>query len=541
MADASCTPIQADTRQDMSILLPSGVLLFIIITLSVLYPERAESVLASIYAPFIAHTGIVYLWATFIMILTSVFFICSRYGNIRFGEPGEKPEFGAVTWIIMMFSAGVAGAVLFWSIVEPLSHISSPPLYAEPLSRAAYDWSLAYVLLHWGPITWPWYAVTALPICYMLYRKKKPVLRISAVAGPAIGEKAVQGWIGKVIEVFFVDGFIFSNTTVMSICVPIGVQAFAMLMGIQPTFIMQVILLAISMAIFILCSGSGLKQGIVLLSRAKVTIVILMIFYVLFAGPTSELLSIFTNAFGKMVGNWPTMLFWTSPWQKESFPQDWTIFYCLWMASYGPFMGLFIAKISRGRTIRQVLLMSILGGMAGAYFIHGVFGSYTLWAQHSGLIDAVSILKNKGGNEALISVLMSLPYSQILLAGYTLFTVIFIATNLNSSSYILACAATRRLTVGAEPTRGACFFWALVQGVLALTVISLGGMGAAKIFGNFSGAFMLVPICFAMFTLYKFVSEHDMVKEELNERRAAAGEKIEPECDPELDEQPEKA
>ncbi|GFH63454.1 MAG: BCCT transporter [Candidatus Desulfovibrio kirbyi] len=507
--EIDATP-QVDLRQDKKILIPAAIVLFFIVVVSLLNPGATEKCLNSLYVPFVKYTGTYYLWVTFAMIFLSVYFICSRYGAIRFGDPGEKPEFGEGAWIAMMFCSGVAGAVMFWSIVEPLFNLAFPPQYAKALSREAYDWSLAYVLLHWGPVTWPWYAVTALPICFMFYRLKKPVLRISAVAGPVIGEKAVNGWAGSALEVFFIIGLVFSNTAVMGVSLPIVAQALSALVGHPPTFGLQAGILVASTAIFTTSVTLGLKRGIKVLSWINVFIALGMVTFTFVVGPTTQIFNSFTNAFGKMVGNFFDMLFWTSPWQTDSFPQDWTIFYALWMASYGPFMGLFIARISRGRTVRQVLLMSILGGMSGSFLIHGVFGSYTLNVQMSGLVDAVGLLKDSGGPAALIAVLQTLPLSGIVLIGYCLFSTIFLATSVDSSAYILACSATKKLAPGTEPSLFSRFFWAILQGGLALAVISLGGLAPAKIFANFSGALMLVPIAFAVIALFKFIKDIDM-------------------------------
>ncbi len=499
---------------DMRIAAPAAIVLLSIVAGSILAPEASEKVLQSIYGPFAKHTGAFYLWVTFIMIALSAFFACSRFGSIRFGEPGEKPEFSDSAWIAMMFCSGVAGAVMFWSIVEPLWNLAAPPQYAAALSREAYDWSLAYVLLHWGPVTWPWYAMTALPICYMFYRMKTPVLRISSVAEPVLGAKAANGWIGRGIEIFFIVGLIFSNTAVMGVSLPIVAHAFGTLTGLEPSFNMQVCILVVSTAIFTTSVTLGLKKGIKVLSYANVVIAVTMILFAFVTGPSTQIVNSFTNAFGKMCNHFFEMLFWTAPWQESSFPQDWTIFYALWMASYGPFMGLFIARISRGRTVRQVVLMSICGGVAGSFLIHGVFGSYTLYAQQNGLVDAVAVLKAQGGPAALIAVLQTLPCSSLILVGYCLFSTIFLATSVDSSAYIISCSASSRLEAGADPSFGNRFFWAILQGGLALAVISLGGLGAAKIFGNFSGALMLLPIGIAIVAWFKFIGKHDMAEEE---------------------------
>ena len=167
---SSVAPEKPDLRQDPYILVPCAVVLLLIVAVSILNPEASEAVLTKIYTAFANHTGALYLWVTFGMIALAVFFPCSKYGAIRFGEPGEKPEFSDAGWLALMFTSGVAGAVLFWSIVEPLWNLAAPPQYAAPLSREAYDWSLSSVLMHLGPVTLPWYVVTALPIFYMYHR-----------------------------------------------------------------------------------------------------------------------------------------------------------------------------------------------------------------------------------------------------------------------------------------------------------------------------------------------------------------------------------
>ena len=172
-----------------------------------------------------------------------------------------------------------------------------------------------------------------------------------------------------------------------------------------------------------------------------------MVAYGALVGPTSSLFDIFTNAVGKMLGNFWSMTFWTNPFFEGSFPRDWTIFYALFWAGYGPFMGLFIARISRGRTVREVIGWGMFGTVAGGFMM-------------------------------LI---------------YCAFSTIFLATTVNSGCYVVAATATRRMPVDADPHRYHCTFWAVAQGLLALGLLAMGGLEVAKIFGNFSGALMALP------------------------------------------------
>ncbi|MBG0791299.1 MAG: BCCT family transporter [Desulfovibrionaceae bacterium] len=495
-----------DLRPDKLILIPATVVLILIIACSILFTAESEKVLKTVYGVFTRTTGTWYLWVSVAMILLSGFFLISRYGSLKFGEAEDKPEFSTYSWIAMMFCSGVAGAVMFWSIVEPLYNLAYPPQFAEPLSRQSFEWAMAYVLLHWGPVTWPWYLVTALPICYMYYKRKKPVLRISTTAEPVLGKKA-NGGIGKGIEVFFIIGLMFSNAAVMGVSVPIVNHALAAVLNIEPSFTLELIILAVSACIFTASVSLGLKKGIRVLSNANVILALSMVFFCLVAGPTAFIVDNFTNSFGMMLGNFWNMIFWTDPYTPGTFPQDWTIFYALWMASYGPFMGLFIARISKGRTVRQVVGMGLFGGIAGSYLIHAVFGGYTMYAQLNHIVDAVGVLNASGGPAALVAVLQSLPMGYIVLIGYCLFSTIFLATSVDSCAYVISCAATTRLKPGSEPTRGHRFYWATIQAGLALAALTLGGIGPVKIFANFSGALMLIPIAFAVAAWFKMTKE----------------------------------
>ena len=172
-----------DLRPEWGIFIPSVLVIILISIPAVLYPKAAEEVVSAIYQPFAANFGTLYLWITVGLIILCIYFACSRYGDIKFGDPDEKPEFPLSSWIAMIFCSGVAGAVMFWSIIEPLWDIVQPPQYAAPMSTQAYDWALAYLLLHWGPNAWCTYFITALPIAYMFHIRRKPFLRISSAHG----------------------------------------------------------------------------------------------------------------------------------------------------------------------------------------------------------------------------------------------------------------------------------------------------------------------------------------------------------------------
>lgn len=494
MSDHSTTKQASDLRPEMRILIPATLVILAIAIPSILWPESSQKLFKTVNSSFTSNFGSLYLWVSFIMVSLSLYFVFSKIGDIKFGKPDEKPEFGNFGWLAMMFCTGVAGAVMFWSVVEPLWDLLYPPQYAPAMSTGAYEWSLAYVFFHWGPLCWPWYVITALPICYMFYKLKKPVLRISAAAEPLLGKKNVNGPVGAIIETFFVVGLVFTNAVIMAISIPIVNHAIASTMGVAPSKSMEFGVIVVSSIIFCGSLWMGLKKGIQRLSNLNVIIALSMVGFAFIFGPTQFMLDTATNSFGVMMDNYFKMQFWTDPFTEGRFPQDWTIFYALWMASYGPVMGLFIARISRGRTVRQIIAMGVIGGSAGSFLIHGVFGSYTLHAQMNGIVDAVAILKESGGPAAMVAVLQSLPMGIVVLVGYCIFSTIFLATSVDSCSLVISTAVTKKLNPSEDPSRGHRLYWALLQAGLAVALLMLGGLGSAKVFGIFAGALMVFPI-----------------------------------------------
>ena len=491
--DSHPQELQNDLRPEKSIFWPAVIGVVLISLPMLFFPKQSEAIIGAIYTPFSIKFGSLYLWITVGLIVLCLFFACSRYGDIKFGDPEEKPEYSLTSWVAMIFCSGVAGAVMFWSIVEPLWDLITPPQYAEPMSTQAFDWALSYMLLHWGPNAWCTYFIAALPIAYMFHIRRKPVLRISAASEIILGRQT-NGFVGRLCDVCFILGLLFCTAVTMCISLPTVEAALSRVFGLEPSFQMEIIILCVSAGIAAWSVWSGLNKGIKVLSNINIAIALTMVVYGALCGPTASLFDIFTNAFGKFVGNFWNMNFWTSPFSDNSYPRDWTIFYALFWAGYGPFMGLFIARISRGRTVREVIAWGMVGTCAGGYLIHGVFASYTLYIQYHGILDAVNILKTSGGPAAMMAVLDTLPFGKIVMLVYCAFSTIFLATSVDSGCYVISSVATMKLGVNDDPARWHRSFWAGVQALLALGLLSIGGLGVAKIFGNFSGALMALPV-----------------------------------------------
>ena len=502
-------PEKSDLRPQWAIALPVLCAILAISIPTIFFSEPAAAAISKIFVFFQTYFGTYYLWLALFLIASSIYFAFSKYGLIKFGEPEEEPEYSNMAWFAMVFTSGVAGAVLYWAVVEPSYYIIAPPHGAAPYSPQAYDFALPQLLFHWGPHAWSTYFLPSLPICYVLYIKKLPLLRISAVMEEVLGIKS-NSPLGYAIDVAFIIGLLLCTSVTMLISIPTVASAVAKLFtGIDPNSMQtKICVLGVSTCIYTVSVYLGISKGIKWLSNANVVIALGLVLYAFAAGPSMLVINSFTDAFGRVYGNFISLSLWTDPWAKSGFPQSWDIFYVLFWAGYGAFMALFIARVSRGRTIRQIILLGFAGACAGGYLIHGVFGTYTLHLVQTGVIDLADYIggPNKLGEAALLmAVLDSLPYQNVVHIFYALFSTIFLATSADAGSFIIASTSTRKIVIGDQPHRFYRLFWALSQGAMVLGLLYIGGLDIAKQFGNFAGASMAFPVLFLVWCWFRII------------------------------------
>ena len=316
--------------------------------------------------------------------------------------------------------------------------------------------------------------------------------------------------LGYLIDVAFIIGLFLCTSVTMLISVPTVASAVAKLFsGIDPNSMQtKIAVLGVSTCIYTVSVYLGISKGIKWLSNANVVIALGLVAYAFGIGPSMLIINSFTDAFGRVYGDFISLSLWTDPWAKSGFPQSWDIFYVLFWAGYGAFMALFIARVSRGRTIRQIIILGFSGACAGGYLIHAVFGTYTLHLVQTGVINLADYIggPNKLGEPALLmAVLDSLPGQNVVHVLYALFSTIFLATSADAGSFIIASTSTRKIVVGDQPHRIYRLFWALSQGAMVLGLLYIGGLDIAKQFGNFAGASMAFPVLLLVWCWFRIV------------------------------------
>jgi len=439
------------------------------------FPESGGRVLGAAYEFIAREFGALYLAAGLGAIGLLAWLACGRYGRVLLGVPGDRPEFSTASWATMLFCSGIGAGLLFWAPVEWAYYYQSPPFATAPRTPAAADWASTYGIFHWGIVAWCFYCLPAVAIAYPYYTRRLPYLRFSTSCHYLVGA-AAETRRGRFIDLLFMISLIGGAGSSLGFSTPMIAACIARLTGTDTGFGLEVLSLLLCVALFAVSVWFGLRKGIKRLSDINLWLAFALLAFVFFAGPTVFLLKASLNSIGVMLQNFIRMSTWTDAYSDSGFVESWTVFYWAWWIAYGPFVGLFVTRISRGRTIRQVILGMVGYGSLGCALFFMILGNYGLHLELAGSVSVTGILQSDGQPAAIVSVLDALPGAWPAIAVFTLVSIIFSATTYDSASYILASSATRDLRAGDEPARWHRLFWAMALAALPLTLMFIGGL-----------------------------------------------------------------
>lgn len=395
----------------------------------------------------------------------------SRTGGIRLGADDEKPEYGRASWIAMLFSAGMGIGLLFWGPAEPLAFFNAPPpgSTSEAGTVDAMNTALAQSFLHWGPMAWGFYALVGGAIAYAAYRRGRSPL-ISAIFTPIFGSRT-DGPLGAVIDVFAIIVTLFGTAVTLGMgALQIG-RGVEYVTGIGPLgngFL--VLTITVLTALFVVSAVSGIKRGIRLLSNINMVLAGIIGVFIFVAGPTLFLLNLIPAAMIDFFRELGTMLM-RNPTQGEdasAFMSSWTTYYWAWWISWTPFVGMFIAKISRGRTLREFVTVVIMVPSLVCVVWFGIMGGTTMWLEQGG-----AAISDAGGSDAaLFAVFDQLPFGAIASVVAMLSIVIFFVTSADSAAIVMGSMSQRGKP---EPSTWVTIVWGLLLGAGALALLLAGG------------------------------------------------------------------
>ncbi|WP_028782625.1 glycine betaine uptake BCCT transporter [Thalassobacillus devorans] len=450
--------------------------------------------------------GWFYLLSATGFLVFAIFLIFSRYGKIKLGKPDDEPEYPYITWFAMLFSAGMGIGLVFWGAAEPLSHFHTPPT-AEPGTQQAAKEAMRYSFFHWGLHPWAIYAVIALALAYFKFRKNAPGV-VSAALVPLLGEERIKGPIGTTVDSIAVFATIFGVATSLGLgALQISSGLSYLIPGLDDNFTLQLSIIAIVTVLFMISAMTGLNKGIKYLSNTNIVLALLLMFFLLFAGPTNFIMDYFTTTFGSYLSNLPQMSLRMTPFAEDNnWVQGWTIFYWAWWISWAPFVGTFIARVSRGRTIREFILGVLLVPTIFGALWFSVFGGTTIHLEFFQGMDIQSSVTELGTEVALFAMLENIPLGMVMsIIGLTLISTFFV-TSADSATFVLGMQTTGG---SLNPSNQVKFTWGLIQAGAAAVLLWQGGLGAlqtAAIIAAFPFTFIMIMLCFS---LVKSFAEED--------------------------------
>ena len=498
---ATATP---DTRIDKFTFFGVLILLLSVTLPLVFFPDQGAA-WVSTAKTFITNTfGGAYLAFGVLAVVFVTYIACSDIGNIKLGKVGDEIEFKTGSWAAMMFCGGIGASILYWGIVEWMYYYQGPPFGIEPGTPEATRWASTYGMFHWGPVAWAIYLVPAISIAYFAHVRNSPVLKVSQSLMPLLGERWAKSKWGKLVDVFFVFGMIGGGATTLGLASPMITNGLYELFGTPQTIWMQLSVLLIITMIFACSAYKGLKSGIQFLSNINFYLAISFLIFVLLTGPTVFILNVGLESLGRSITQMLTMMTWTEAFgefsehgfKQTNFPKDWTVFYWAWWLVFAPTIGLFIAKISKGRTIRQMTVGSIFFGSLGCSVFFIILGNYGLYLQLTDTLDLVKILNEQGATAAIFATLNTLPMAKAAIAVFVILAVLFTATTFDSISYILASVVQHE--VDGEPHRWNRLFWAFTLCLLPAALMFIGGLSTLQTASIFAGAPLLVIMSLMM-------------------------------------------
>ena len=471
MSTADSTPAQMKPSNDWTVFLPALLAVVLLGGGLIAYPEQGTQ-LTTLAMDFVTgQIGWLYLTLGVVALGFAGWLAFGPYGNVLLGPEGEPPEYGELHWIAMMFTAGIGGSMIAWGVAEPLSYLQTPPFGITPHSPEALEWAHVYPIFHWGIIPWAFYAIPAVPVTYMLYIKRAPMMKVSGACESAL--PLAKHPIGsRLIDVIIALGIVGGTATSLGLGVPLVSAILAELLGVVDDFTSKMTVLVLWTVIFGASAYRGLKKGIKVLADINMALAFAALLFVLFFGPTLFILKLTVNSGGLLIDNFVRMALWTDPISQSGFPEAWTIFYWAWWIAFAPFVGLFLGRISRGRTIRQIILGIIGWGTLGTATFLSIIGGYAIYLAQADTLPVEEILAQAGMAAVTVQAINHLPGGQLALIIFLFLCIIFYATTLDSAAYTIASVCSKNLPNDQEPPRASRVVWAFALALLAVGLIA---------------------------------------------------------------------
>ncbi len=454
-------------------LVASAGIIAIIVLWGLVSPATLSSVFDTALAAITRNFGWFYLWVVLALVIMCALLAFTRYGNLKLGHDDDEPEFSTASWFSMLFAAGMGIGLVFWGVAEPLSHYLAPPPGVTPGTPEAAQAAMRYSFFHWGLHPWAIYAVVALAIGYFQFRRGGAALVSTATS--SLPWRVTRG-LSPVFDVLAIIA------TAFGVAASLGIGALQINAGLHAVFgvpvgvAAQMAIIVIATLMFVTSAVSGVNRGLKWLSNINLVMAGLLALTVFLLGPTIAIVDTFTTTLGSYLSEFVRMSLRTSPFSGSSWVGDWTVFYWAWWVSWAPFVGLFIARVSRGRTIREFIIGTVLAPTLAGSVWFAVFGgtglNMEIW-QNVPIAAAAKV----DVSTALFAMFEALPFAAFLSGVATLLVLVFFVTSGDSATFVLGMMSTQ-----GNPNPGARVkvIWGVLVAGIAASLLMAGGIRAVQ-------------------------------------------------------------
>ena len=485
-------------RIDATVFLISAILTVGFVLWGAVDNDSLGKVSQAILNYLMSNWGWLYLAGVLFFVLFSLYLALSKYGNIKLGNPDDVPEFSNFSWFSMLFGCGMGVGLVFWSVAEPIYHYLKGPSYAgSPGSLQAAEWALPISFFHWGISAWATFVIIGLAMGIIVYRKKMPAL-ISSCFYPILGDK-IYGPIGKLIDIITLVASLFGMATTIGLGTMQLSAGIVFNYGFSEGNTLNLNILAIVIIFYLASACLPIEKGIRIGSNASMIACFALLIFVFTLGPTTFILHNFFNATGIYVQNFFTMSLWMDPIEQSGWLRSWTVFYWAWWIAWAPFVGMFIARISRGRTIREFVLGALIAPTLLDMIFFGIFGSTALKMELTqatkGILEAAI---NENVASSIYVLLQQFPLASLtgVITLFVIFT--FFVVSADSCTIVLGMLSSGGIE---KPKTSLKIFWGIVMGASAGVLMIMGGLNAlqmASIVAAFPFLLIMFVICYSL-------------------------------------------
>ncbi|MDN5762602.1 MAG: BCCT family transporter [Microlunatus sp.] len=477
---------------------PAATIIVAFVVLALAAPKTMGNVFDTLSSVVIGELGWYYILIVTGFVIFALWVAFSPMGRIVLGKDDDKPEYSLRAWFAMLFAAGMGIGLVFWGVAEPLSHFASPPPGTGDTVGDRASAAMNVTFLHWGLSAWAIYVVVGLAVAYAVHRRGRPV-SIRWALEPLFG-KRIHGWIGDTIDVIAVVGTLFGVATSLGFGVSqVGAGLASLGLVNDVSNVLLVVLVIVITGIATVSVVTGIDKGIKILSNLNMGLAGVLMLTVLILGPTVFLLGDLVSSVGSYVQNFFRLAFRTLTFEGDdgkAWVSSWTTFYWGWWMSWAPFVGVFIARISRGRTVREFVTGVLFVPTAVNFVWFSIFGGTALWQQvfgGGGLIGPDGVVDT---TTALFQMLDKLPLSSLLSVIAIILVVIFFVTSSDSGSYVIDMLASGG---NPKPPVWSRMMWALLEGAVAIALLLAGGGGLSVV--QTAAILLALPFSFVMIAL----------------------------------------